>query len=105
MHEWVNLTTRIGESIQNPQTDQLRAALDELFASKDEEHPDSWVECGSEQGPLYSLTFFYSGRGIYTQYSDADMTEELENREIKVSGPAEALQLWEYLISGLHEKL
>lgn len=105
MHEWINLTTRIGESIQNPRADQLRAALEELFASKDEEHPDSWVECGSEQGPLYSLTFFYSGRGIYTKYSDADMTEELETRELKVSGPAEALQYWEYLISGRYEKL
>lgn len=105
MHEWVNLTTRIGESIQDPQTDRLRAALEELFASKDDEHPDSWVECGSEQGPLHSLTFFYSGRGIYTKYSDADMTDELENREIKVSSPAQALQFWEYLINGQYEKL
>jgi len=105
MHEWVILTTRTGESIQNPQTDQLRGALEELFASQNEEHPDCWVECGRDQGPVHSLTVFYSGRGIYTKYSDADMTEELETHEIKVSGPAEALQFWEHLINGQYEKL
>ena len=105
MHEWVNLTTRLGESIANPSTEQLRGALEELFSSQDEEHPDSWIECGSQHGYLYSLAFFRSGRGIYAKYSDVDMTEELETKEIRASGPVEALQYWEILISEQYEKL
>ena len=105
MHDWVNLTTRIGASISNPKEEQLRDALEELFGSDDQEHPDCWIECGSDNGPLYSLSFFSSGRGIYTKYSDVDMTEELETKEVKASSPEEAIGLWMDLINERYEKL
>ena len=105
MHEWVNLTTRLGETVRNPKTEQLREALAELFSSSDEGHPDSWIECGSQNGPLYSLSFFASGRGRYTKYSDVDMTDELEVKELSASSPEEALELWQHLIKGQYEKL
>lgn len=105
MHEWVNLTTRLGRSFEDPHVDQLREALEELFSSHDDEHPDSWIECGRQQGPLHSLTFFSSGRGIYTKYSDVDMTEELETKEFTAFGPVQALELWGSLINEQYEKL
>jgi len=99
MHDWVTLTTRWGASFPNPNAEQLREALEELFGSDDPEHPDSWIECGSEDAPLHSFSFFPSGRGIYTKYSDADMTEELESKEFKASNPTEALGFWMDLIN------
>ncbi len=105
MHEWVNLTTRLGETVRNPKQEQLREALKELFSSSDEEHPDSWIECGSQDGPLYSLSFVSSGRGRYTKYSDVDMTDELEVKELNAASSEEALQLWQYLINEQYERL
>lgn len=105
MHEWVNLTTRMGQSISRPTPSQLRDALEELFSSQDEEHPDCWIECGAENGPLHSFSFFSSGRGIYTKYSDADMTEEIQKKEHIVPDSNRALQLWEHLIDERYEEI
>jgi hypothetical protein len=105
MHEWVTLTTRMGESIANPSQRQLRQALEDLFSSEDEEHPDCWIECGTQAGPLHSYSFFSSGRGVYTKYSDVDMDEELESKECVVNDPETALWQWEHLIIGEFEKL
>jgi len=105
MHEWVNLTTRLGETVRNPKPEQLREALAELFSSFDKEHPDSWIECGSQNGPLYSLSFVSSGRGRYTKYSDVDMTDELEVKDLNASSPEEALELWQRFIQEQYENL
>ncbi|MGI9262029.1 MAG: hypothetical protein ACR2QR_08335 [Woeseiaceae bacterium] len=100
MHEWVNLTNFLGESILNPSERQLSAALRELFASRDDEHPDAWIDCGSNDGPLYSLSIFSSGYAIFTKYSDADMSEELEEIEIANIDVDTGLALWKDLVAG-----
>jgi hypothetical protein len=105
MHEWVNLTTRMGESITNPTPAQMRQVLEELFSSNDEEHPDCWIECGTQDGPLHSLAFFSSGRGVYTKYSDVDMSAEIENKVQVAPNIDIALRLWGDLINERYEKL
>lgn len=105
MHQWVALTTRTGETVQNPTNEQLRSSLEELFAFSDDEHPDAWIECGSEDKPLHELSVFFSGYAIYTVYSDPDMTEELESRRLKALGVEAALGLWELLINERYSEL
>lgn len=94
MHDWVTLTTRLGETISQPDTTQLKQTLDELFSFEDYEHPDAWINCGSDTGPLYSISIFSSGYALYAKYSDADMTEELETKRIAPLDQASALALW-----------
>ncbi len=98
MVEWTNLTTQRGEVIQNPGDEDLRTALRQLFQSKDNEHPDAWIECGSENGPLHSLSVFSSGYALYTKFSDADMTEELEYRRIDGVTEELAYAIWKKLM-------
>jgi hypothetical protein len=90
----------MGEKISNPSTKQLRNTLKELFASNDEEHPDAWIECGSDDGPLYILSVYSGGYAIYTKYSDVNMTEELENKKIENLDVGSTLELWQKLIAG-----
>lgn len=78
MIRWTNLYTRRGTCIPQPTKDQLRQAIQEVFATSDLEHPDAWIECGSENGPLHTLAVSSGGALRYTKHSDADMTEELE---------------------------
>jgi hypothetical protein len=78
----------------------MKQALDELFASADVDHPDAWIECGSESGPLYSISVFSSSYAIYTKYSDADMAEELEKKKISSVDINSALTLWGDLVKG-----
>jgi len=95
MHTWVRLTERTGRSKTNPSEGDLLAALTELFSSnRDNEHPDCWIECGTEDGPLHTVSIFQSGYAVYTKYSDSDMSEELESKRIEVKSPEESLQLW-----------
>ncbi|WP_148415331.1 hypothetical protein [Noviherbaspirillum massiliense] len=106
MHEWTTLTTRYGVTTQIVDSTTLRNALTELFTSpRDDEHPDCWIECGSQDGPLYTLNIFQSWYGIYTKYSDVDMTEELETKELKAPTVEAALRLWEALIHERYEEL
>lgn len=100
MHDWITLTTVFGESVESPSELDMRAALKELFSSVDDEHPDAWIECGTEDGPLYSISIYSSGYAIYTKYSDADMTEELETKEIENVDASIAFELWSKLAAG-----
>lgn len=100
MHDWVNLTNYLGESIPSPSEKQLATALRELFDSRDSEHPDAWIDCGSDDGPLHNISIFNSGYAIYTKYADADMSEELEEIEIENIDAESGLTLWLDLIAG-----
>jgi len=96
---WINLTTRLGHSISNPSDEDLKNALKELFDSKDNEHPDSWIECGSEDGPLETLSIYSSGYALYTKFSDADMSDELETKRVDNVTQESGLEIWKNLIS------
>jgi len=98
--EWSNLTTCFGDGVSNPNDSDLNKSIKELFESCDDEHPDAWIECGSETGPLCSVSIYSSGYAVFTKYSDADMTEELENKKIENVTPNVAFKLWKSLISG-----
>jgi hypothetical protein len=99
MHQWVNLTSRHGETIQSPSKAQMEETLQDLFTAEiDNEHPDCWIECGTQTGELHSLIVFQSGYAIYTQYSDFDMSEEIQSRELRPIDFNSALELWSKLI-------
>ena len=100
MHDWITITKVFGEYVHEPTKADMRSALEELFTNADDDHPDTWIECGSESGPLYCLSIFSSGYAIYTKYSDADMTEELEKKEISQVDVDAALNLWSNLVEG-----
>ncbi len=100
MFEWSNLTTCFGNVVSNPSEPMLKQSIVELFESQNGEHPDAWVECGSENGPLCSVSIYSSGYALFTKYSDVDMSEELENRRVDNVTQDVALQLWKNLIIG-----
>ncbi|WP_156479969.1 hypothetical protein [Collimonas pratensis] len=75
----------------------MRKALEELFLSADDDHPDTWMECGTEGGPLYCISIYSSGYAIYKKYSDVDMTSELETKEVANVDLNVALDLWRNL--------
>lgn len=100
MCEWTILTTCFGHGIQNPTDKQLKIALQDLFQSDDLEHPDAWIECGSSDGCLVSLSVFSSGYAVYIKYSDLDMTEALENRQFENVTEEIAYHLWKNTIDG-----
>lgn len=99
MFEWINLTTCFGNGVSNPTDNDLKQSIVELFESNNDEHPDACVECGSENGPLCTVSIFSSGYALFTKYSDADMSEELENKRIDNVTQDLALELWNKLIS------
>lgn len=100
-----SLTTRMGGSISRPTEDDLRQCLEELFSSRDDEHPDASVEYGTDDdGPLYSISIFSSGYALYTKYSDYDMSEEIEHRRIENVDAGAGLKLWLDLIAGKFEE-
>lgn len=105
MHEWVHLTGYYGRGVQSPTDNDLKEALNELFGSNDDEHPDAWIECGSQDGPLYSLSIFASGYALFTKYTDVDMTDELENKRIENIDKNKAFDLWKNLIEGKIDKI
>ncbi|MFZ6681777.1 hypothetical protein [Undibacterium sp. Tian12W] len=103
MHEWIKLTSRWGVEKQNPELTDLKNALNELFAPHDDEHPDAWLECGSENGPLYVASVFSIGYAIFTKYSDADMGEELQKTKMDNINLESGLRLWKNLIAENYE--
>ena len=83
-----------------PYSGPTKNALEELFASNDDEHPDTWINCGTDDGPLYGISVYSSGYAIYTKYSDVDMTEEMETKRVSNLDVDSALALWNKLIAG-----
>jgi hypothetical protein len=100
MHEWINLTNYLGDNFSNPTDSQLKNTLSKLFDTKDNEHPNAWIECGTEKGPLYSLDIYSGGYAIYTVFNNVDMEEELENKKIDNINTESGFNLWNKLING-----
>lgn len=95
MYEWVTLYDRCGSSVAQPSTQQMEAALNDLFANpQDPEHFECWIECGSEDGPLHSFAVTSNGGGRITTYSDADMSEELSTETLEGLTLEAALAAW-----------
>ena len=104
---------RIGESIDSPSEDDLHRALKELFhedfpglvEGHYEEHPNTWLTYGFDDGPLYELDVYRGGMVIFSKYRDADYNQ-LED-ELKLRGVTEfqIQQLWQWLASGDIERI
>ena len=106
MHEWIKLVTRAGQTVSSPSQVELESALTELFGSLvDDEHPDSWIECGSDGGALHTLHIFQSGKAIYVRYCDADMSGEEERKEFHAQSVPDAMRLWNAIIEGRQHAL
>lgn len=105
MHQWVNLFPRNEDTVTNPDREQMIAALVELFASDDDEHPDCWIECGTQNGELHSISIYSSGYAIFERFSDFDMSDELESKRLQAENVDAALKLWEDLINADYDKL
>ena len=92
--DWINLTRRHGQVIIDPSKDDLNAALQELFDTVDNEHPDAWVECGLNGGEVFVLIISQNKDARYFKYSDADMNDETEYKNEIFNDQNEALNLW-----------
>jgi len=102
----------VNSSISNPSEDDLKEELEYFFRHSDAEHPDAWVSCGTDEGPLYTLTIFrarrtWYGRQIcdveFTKYDDQDMNTELDRKSLGTLTKAATLNLWTVFISDLVE--
>jgi len=74
---WCILTTRMGADIREPTDAQLRAALEDVFASDDDEHPNACLRLGSDGGPMFVLDVYGAQRILFEQWADADFDDEL----------------------------
>ena len=98
MNTWTTLTTIHGKTIPSPDESAMTDALRELFQSGTTEHPDCWLEKGSDDGPMDVLSIYSSGYAIHTQYTDADMIDENFSKRIDGIDATKALKLWKELI-------
>jgi hypothetical protein len=106
MYDWIKLVTRAGQTVHSPSQVDLESALMDLFgSSRDDEHPNSWIECGCEGGALHTLSIFQSGKAIYVRYSDADMSTEEEQRQLTVRSVPDAMFAWNAVIEGRQHEL
>lgn len=76
-NQWCVLTTRMGADIREPTDAHLHAALEDVFASDDAEHPNSCLRIGSDEGPMFVLDVYSAGRIVFKQWADVDFNEEL----------------------------
>lgn len=100
LYEFVTLNGCFGSTISDPDEADLKNALAETFKAQDEEHPDCWLECGSEAGPLQVLTVCFDGSAWLTTFSDVDMSAELAEEEFTDLDVDRALALFKKLING-----
>lgn len=74
--QWCILTTRMGADVREPTDAQLRAALEDVFASDDEEHPNAWLRLGSDDGPMFVLDVYGTKQIVFEQWADTDFDNE-----------------------------
>lgn len=106
---WVILSSRYGGDTRDPTTEQLHRALADVYhenipsmtESDYAEHPNAYLRCGFDDGPMYVLNVYRSGTVYFSQWLDADYESELEpERERTNVSEGEARRLWELLAAG-----
>src|SRR5262249_21833578 len=110
---WFHLTTRIGESIISPSVADMRGALEELFQGElhgfdrgdDEEHLNTWLTYGFDDGPLYDVDVYSSGKVILSKYRDADYNDLEEELTLLGVTQTRVEELWQWLASGQVERV
>ncbi len=98
----LNLTFRDGRQADDPSSADIAAAIEELFDSVDDEHPNAWLELGSDSDNGWSvvtLDAYQSGLIIFSRWADQDDDDPMaENRKINVNRE-EMIALFEILKS------
>jgi hypothetical protein len=97
-NQWCILTTRMGAHVREPTDAQLRAALEDVFASHDDEHPNAALRLGSDDGPMFVVDVYGAQRVVFEQWADADFEDELAPPAILSDVKLEAaMELWRAL--------
>ena len=106
---WLILTKRFGDDIHDPSGNDLATAINELYQENLNgiteadyvEHPNACLRYGFDEGPMYVLDVYRSGRIIFGQWADQDYEAELAP-ETTIEDVAEerALELWTWLADG-----
>ena len=98
---WWVLTRRWGGDMRSPTDAQLQSALDELFSSKDPEHPNTWLRFGRDEGPLFVLDVYEDGSIHFEEWADAECEQEIApTRRLAGASLPVALGLWQALRRG-----
>jgi len=86
----------------------IKEAVECFFRYSDAEHPDAWVDCGTDDGPFYILTIFrarrtWNGRqfcdAIFQKYDNQDMNKVIEERELGTFSKRDVVDLWKNFVS------
>lgn len=85
----------MGADVREPTDAQLRAALEDVFEADDDEHPNSSLRLGSDDGPMFVVDVYGAKRIVFEQWADADFEDEL-GPSVTLSGVKleAALALW-----------
>jgi hypothetical protein len=105
---WVISTTRWGKDIRAPEEATLDVALrdvyhestGEMIAASYEEHPNAWLRYGFDEGPVFVLDVYRTGRIVFDQWADQDFEKRLAPESSMNVAEAEARQLWRWLAQG-----
>ena len=107
-HPWTILTTRNGEDIAQPSSEQLEDAVDELFEGNeaaDVEHRNALVRYGTDNGPMFVVEAYSNGLLIMSKYADADFGEPSHEVRLHNVLPDMVLEAWSWLSRGEFDKI
>lgn len=99
--EWWTLTRRWGAVVRSPADAQLRDALEELFSSRDAEHPNAWLCFGRNGGPTFVVDVYEGGTIQFDEWADTEYERKLVPTRCITRAPLPvALRLWQLLRLG-----
>jgi hypothetical protein len=117
---WCRLENRFGDKDNSspPSDAELQVAASEVLDEKGlrrdipsllegdlEEHPNAWIEAGSDGGPLVVLDLYRGVRFEYIVYADSDMNAEIFRGNLHGVSIAQAVALWAALRDGRIEEI
>ena len=106
---WVILTRRYGGDRRDPSTEELAAAIRELFVedlpgiteADYVEHGDASLRYGFDEGPMYVVAIDRLGNATFEEWADQNYETELAPaRTLHLTSQDDAVQLWTLLTTG-----
>lgn len=111
---WVILTTRYDDHKKSPTPGDLSAALNEIYhedlsymtPADYAEHPNACMRCGFDEGAMYVLDVYRTGKVIFQQWADNDFENELAPEIAIENVPKDkARRLWDWMADGKIDKI
>jgi len=104
---WVILRRLYGASRRDPSSEELAAAIRELFVENlpgmteadYAEHPDASLRYGHDDGPMYVLEIDRHGKATFQEWADQDYETELAPARVLRLSQDDALRVWTLLAS------